>query len=90
MFVDDDDGICLCSFLKACSPKSVTKPSNHHVSGIVAATGTATGSPSPNKPPKPAAVNKMRQENKYPQTIAVVKGKKYVMVAKPLSLPPNE
>ncbi|XP_005180461.2 uncharacterized protein LOC101898876 isoform X1 [Musca domestica] len=75
---------------EACSPKSVTKPSNHYVSGTVAATGTATGSPSPNKPPKPAAVNKMRQENKYPQTIAVVKGKKYVMVAKPLSLPPNE
>lgn len=35
---------------------------------------------------KPISSNR-RPEIKYPQTIAVVKGKKYVMVAKPLALP---
>ncbi|XP_073835187.1 uncharacterized protein isoform X1 [Musca autumnalis] len=73
---------------EACSPKAVAKAINHNAAGVVVA--LPAGSPASNKPPKPSAVNKMRQENKYPQTIAVVKGKKYVMVAKPLSLPPNE
>ncbi|XP_036338685.1 uncharacterized protein LOC118748406 isoform X1 [Rhagoletis pomonella] len=38
---------------------------------------------------KPTIGRPIRLENKYPQTIAVVKGKKYVMVAKPIA-PPTE
>ncbi|XP_054728535.1 uncharacterized protein LOC129237676 isoform X1 [Anastrepha obliqua] len=38
---------------------------------------------------KPSSMRPIRLENKYPQTIAVVKGKKYVMVAKPIA-PPTE
>ncbi|XP_018799888.1 PREDICTED: uncharacterized protein LOC108975670 isoform X1 [Bactrocera latifrons] len=34
---------------------------------------------------KPTNARPTRPENKYPQTIAVVKGKKYVMVAKPIA-----
>lgn len=87
---------------KVCSPKPVpklaicepaqpatvvtqpitTSTTNPTVSGIANTTTVLT------KPTKvPAANNRGRQENKNPQTIAVVKGKKYVMVAKPLTLP---
>ncbi|KAI8125590.1 hypothetical protein CVS40_4490 [Lucilia cuprina] len=61
---------------EACLPKSVQK------SATVAAVPAAVLI-------KPATnvVSNKRPENKFPQTIAVVKGKKYVMVAKPLALP---
>lgn len=46
----------------------------------------AMATPAVVKPTANMSTNK-RSENKFPQTIAVVKGKKYVMVAKPLALP---
>ncbi|XP_065362708.1 uncharacterized protein LOC135956224 isoform X2 [Calliphora vicina] len=61
---------------EACLPKSVEKSSPVSSMSVAAA-----------KAPAHAVSNKRPAENKFPQTIAVVKGKKYVMVAKPLALP---
>uniref|UniRef100_A0A1I8PHW1 MBD domain-containing protein n=1 Tax=Stomoxys calcitrans TaxID=35570 RepID=A0A1I8PHW1_STOCA len=79
---------------EACSPKPLQKASNNTTPPaplLSAPAGRivqgASGSPVLPKPMKVPTTKKGRQENKHPQTIAVVKGKKYVMVAKPLTLP---
>ncbi|XP_075154834.1 uncharacterized protein LOC142228327 isoform X2 [Haematobia irritans] len=74
---------------EACCPKPVQKALNPSTPPKSDGVGIprASGSPVLPKPSKLPSAKRNRQENKHPQTIAVVKGKKYVMVAKPLTLP---